>query len=180
MINLIPPHARKQVRLEYWIRVVSLWMMLVSTALIAVGFLLVPSIVLMKNQMMVYSDEYNIADAQNETYTQLQLDVTLLNTLAKVLIENKTPILFSQLISGIKNHIDDNIFLTSISSSRNEEGKIENIEISGNANSRKSLVEFRDNLELDPMFESVYLPISNLAKDKYVTFSLQIVINNNL
>jgi len=48
--------------------------------------------------------------------------------------------------------------------------------ISGSATNRDTLLLFKKNLESMPGFEGVDLPVSNLAKEKDLTFSLKIFI----
>jgi hypothetical protein len=177
MINLLPPHAQKKVQIEYWIRVCSVWIFLLGVACIIVGSLLVPSLVLVQSQLKVYSGEYQNASSQNDLYENLEQEVRVANDTAAHLVSSDKNVLFSSLISEVEEVADRTVLIKSISLSRTKE-LVESIQISGEAVSRSALVEFRDELESSPLFISAALPLSNLAKDKDVPFSITIVINN--
>lgn len=179
MINLLPPNAREQVRIEYWVRVCSVWIFLIGLAFIIISILLVPSLILVQSQLTVYDGVYQNANSQNNVYEDLEKDVRVANGVAEQLVNSGSGSLFSDLISEVEKITENTVALTSIVFSRKEE-KVESIQITGDASSRSSLVQFRDELEASFLFESAALPLSNLAKDKDVPFSITIVINNEL
>ena len=47
--------------------------------------------------------------------------------------------------------------------------------ISGDATTRQALADFRDRLLRQPEISDVVLPISNLAKDRDIKFSISVV-----
>jgi len=179
MINLLPPNARKQVQIEYWVRVSSVWILLLGLAFIMISFLLVPSLILVQSQLAVYDGEYQNASSQNDVYENLEQEVRVANGIAAQLINSDTDALFSALLSEVENIAGTSVVLEAISFSR-VEGKVESIQITGDAPSRATLVQFRDSLEESSLFESAALPLSNLAKDKDVPFSITILVSNQL
>jgi len=71
------------------------------------------------------------------------------------------------------------VYLNNFSVKRNlsaEDGLI-SLSIDGEASTRKQLLEFTDILKNDPRFKNVNLPISVLAKEKDIIFSLSFVLN---
>ena len=180
MINLIPPHARKQVKVEYWIRVFSVWILLITAACTMFGLLLIPSIVLIQSQLHVYDGAYQTANDQNNIYEQLEQDVRIANEVAQQLSSIETFPLFTTVISDLESVAKDRVTLSSVSFTRNEEDVVEQIQIVGTANSRSLLVQFRDALESHVSFDSAELPLSSLAKDKDVPFSITILVSSNI
>jgi len=64
MINLIPPAARRAVTIEYWTRVVIIWLCLFLLAVIIIAVLQLPSYVLIKSQLRAYEIDYLNAKSQ--------------------------------------------------------------------------------------------------------------------
>jgi len=176
MINLIPPHARQQVKFEYWIRVVSVWVLLVATALFIVGFLLVPSYVLIQSQLAASSVQYEEAVAGGASYAELEAAVTTANKNAAKLLSGGGSLLFTSILDELELVTDASISLTSIDIKRTESNTIESMSVRGVADSRIDLVAYRDAIEAHNFFTSAELPIENLAKDKDVPFNITVVL----
>ena len=180
MINLIPPHARKQVRIEYWVRVISVWVLLVTSAFVIIGLLLIPSLVLVRSQLQVYDGAYQTASDQNDVYKSLEKEVRDANNIAQQLMSTEGTPLFTELIEDVENIAKGKVTIQSISFQRNEQGIVEKINIMGNSESRVLLVAFRNAIEQHDAFSSAELPLSNLAKDKDIPFSIEIVVDNSV
>lgn len=179
MINLIPAHARKQVKIEYWVRVVSVWLLLLTFAVVITAALMVPSLALIRSQLLASGGMYQSVSERNDVYTHLETEVSSANTIAQKLVSLDNETLFSNLIAELQGLMGVHVQIQSISFARTE-GKIESITISGDASSRAALVQFRDSIESHRFFDSAELPLSNLAKDKDVPFSITIVTSNAL
>ena len=89
MINLIPPHARKQVKIEYWVRAVSVWILLAAAGLIIFAVLLVPSYVLINAQRNAYEASYAEAAANDASYKELEASVQQANDHAAKLMTQR-------------------------------------------------------------------------------------------
>ena len=72
------------------------------------------------------------------------------------------------------NYKPSTIILTGLVYQKESEDKA-TFTISGVADSREDLLVFSVNLERDVLFDDVELPVSNLAKDKDIKFTLTIV-----
>ncbi len=177
MINLIPPAAKKQVKIEYSIRTLSMLLVLFATALAIIGLLLVPTYVLIHSQLVTYEAQYNEVSELTNSYEDLEKAVTVTNVISTALLTSGSELLFSELITEIKVLAIENAHLESFTMLRSE-GVITELRVSGEADSRASLVAFRDALEDHSLFESAALPLSNLAKDVNIPFSISIVMAN--
>ncbi|MFT7507785.1 MAG: hypothetical protein ACI92I_000953 [Acidimicrobiales bacterium] len=174
MINLIPPHAKKQVKTEYWVRVFSVWGLLAAIACLIIVLLLIPTYVLVRAELKVYEGLYQTASIQNDSYGELEHEVGIANEIAVRLSSIKSQITVMELIEVIEDAARGNVEITNISLVRTE-GKIGSISVAGEAYSRETLSGFRNTLEDHEFFNSVKLPISNLAKDKDVPFNIEII-----
>ena len=67
MINLIPPHARKAITREYWIRVVTVWMFLATFALMVIVALQIPTYVLINSLDAVLEGQFSDARTRQVT-----------------------------------------------------------------------------------------------------------------
>lgn len=177
MINLIPPQARKNVKIEYWTRVVSVWFLLLTFAVFISGTLLVPSLISINSQLSINGSIYQVANDQNNVYEDLEKSVSRANSVAQRLVSLDNETSFTQLIFDLESVTGSLVEIKSVSFERTE-GKVEAIKVTGSAVSRSALVEFRDALESHETFGSVELPLSNLAKDKDVPFNIVISVRN--
>jgi len=179
MINLIPTHARKDVKTEYWVRVVTVWLFLLAAAAGIVGLLLFPSYMLVQSGLSIFEDTYQDISQQNESYETLREEVRVGNGVANHIGRTEVTPVFIMIINELESLANTNVSLASYSFARTE-GKVESISITGSAPSRASLAQFRDVLESHEFFDSAELPISNLAKDKDIPFNITIITSNVL
>lgn len=174
MINLIPPDAQKQVKSEYWIRVVSVWMILVGSAFLLVTILLTPVYVLINGQLESFLYEYNQANSESQSFVESETEITEINKIATLLANADEEVTFSNIIIKIEQLASSDIQIENFTLSR-KGGEISPIVVSGQAGSRFALTEFKDAIEASRIFKSVSLPLSNLAKDTDITFSITII-----
>jgi Tfp pilus assembly protein PilN len=173
MTNLIPPNARKQVKREYWIRAISVWFFLLGFACITIAILNAPVYVLVKNQLSSYQSEYNEASSTMQSFELFEKDIKDALTVGKLLIAVEADESLTSVIEELDTLAGEGIDITHYALSR-VDGKINTITLSGEAVSRVSLSDFRTRLETTPKFATAKLPLSNLAKDKDIPFSITI------
>lgn len=172
MINLIPPHARRKVTQEYWTRTVTVWLYLLGIAFVCTAILFVPAYVLVKSQLAVYGEAYQTASADNEQFTVSKTAITTANETALLLAtDNVTD--FSVFMDAIQLSASANIIVTTVTMDR-VGTDIKPIAVSGVAANRISLANFRDALEAHEYFVTANLPLSNLAKDADITFTITV------
>ena len=174
MINLIPPNAQKQVKREYWVRVAGVWGILVATAFTIVALLYVPAYVLVKSKLSAYESIYQLANVRNESFVESEKEVTEAMTIARLLVGKNDSVSYTELIQIFNNLAGKNVSITNLHVAQTD-GIFSSISISGVAQSRTSLVAFRDALEAHKLFESAELPLSNLAKEYDIPFSINVI-----
>lgn len=174
MINLIPPSAQEQVKREYWVRVISVWMTLIATGCVVVAVLNIPVYVLVRSQLDAFLVEYKQANLESESFKESEQAVIQANQVAALLAQHDD----TQLLSGIVDELDaltgQGIRITDFTISRSMEGGLAPITIKGTAASRLDLTNFRDAIESHPLFSNAELPLSNLAKDRDIEFTITI------
>lgn len=174
MINLIPPDARREISLEYWIRVVSVWMVLIGLALLMIALLKVPTLVLVRTQLNVFSSAYTEAKELNDSLQKAKAEIAYANDVAYLLSGESNTSVFVSIIEDLNSLSGSNVVISNFIIEQDETG-ISNIHIVGNAATRISLARFSDDVEAHPLFLKADVPLSNLAKDKDINFSITIV-----
>jgi hypothetical protein len=176
MINLIPFDAQKQVVREYWVRVVSVGMFLLGSGFLIVALLNAPVYVLVRSQLSSYLSEYNEASNQSDSFKAAQAQISQTNDMALLLSKSSASTPFSSVMSKLESLTGNEITIDSYKFTR-KNALIDSIEITGMARSRVALSKFKDDLQNDKEFQKVDLPLSNLAKDKDIPFTIMITPN---
>lgn len=175
MINLIPQTAKKKLRVEYWVRVVTVWFLLWSIALLVGALLLLPSYVLIGSQVTAYETSAAEAFEKVANHENTTDGLIAASRQAKMAVdEAEQPVLSSYvtLFEGLQDHT---IQLNSIKLSRESNG-VGPVILSGLADDRLALSSFRDRLLEEELVETADLPISNLTQDKDIPFNLTVVL----
>ncbi|MEN9920843.1 MAG: hypothetical protein RL538_736 [Candidatus Parcubacteria bacterium] len=175
MINLIPPEAKKRVTKEYWLRVVSVWSLSGTMALIASICILVPAYVLITIQISANEGVSQAASEKVAEFESVTKELSVANQKAKAVLENNRFEPVSPLVAMVRAHESAEVRVSQITVSRTKDG-FAPIVVAGEADSRQALAAFRDRLLNEPNVSGVDLPISNLAKDKEIQFSLTITV----
>ncbi len=177
MANLLPQKGKRAVTVEYWTRVAVVWMFLLSGALLAVAILMVPTYVLITAQYEALSVRFNSMREQQETFAAFEKEVEAANTLARYVDQNDRTRSASALVDEIEAMSGETILITHYSFSQTESA-IESVTIGGVAADRAALAAFRDALASDERFASAVLPISTLAADRDVPFSIVLTLHD--
>jgi hypothetical protein len=175
MINLIPPAAKKSITVEYWLRVISVWFFTTSVALVLGAVLMIPAYVLINLQVAAYSDSAASATQKLATLKDVSSDLNVANQQAKALIDGLRYDQLSDYVALFRGLESSEIALSQINLSRTKDG-VAPIQLSGTATDRQALAHFRDNLLSQDGVDSVDLPISNLAKDKDISFTITVTM----
>ncbi len=176
MTNLIPPRAKKKLVLEYWTRAVSTWLSLWSVALVAGIFILLPAYVLIGSQVEVHKASAAKASEKVQNYSNTSRDLVRASQQAKLVIDETAKPAMSEFISLFESLQGEEISLTALSLGFGSEGK-QLVTLAGIADNRQALATFRDQISAEEMVDSVNLPLSNLARDKDITFEIVISLN---
>lgn len=176
MINLIPSAAKKRIVMEYWVRVSSVWLMLWAFALLCGASLIYPTYTLISSQVEVFETSAAEASKKVQDYQAASTALVRSSQEARAIMNQESVVPFSSYISLVEGLRGANIELSQIRMSRSD-GELSPVVLTGLAADRQSLASFRDRLLEQPNIESVDLPISNLARDRDISFTITVVIS---
>ena len=177
MINLIPVPAKKTVKIEYWLRVITSWSLLWAFALVLCVGIIVPAYALITIQVAAYEDTARIAEESVQDYEIVSRALTDASRQAVFVLNNDEKEPMHEYIALFKSLEGSEITIAELSVKRSEQG-IAPVVISGEAADREQLAAFRDRLLAEEGIVEVDLPISNLAKDRDIQFTLTVTMNN--
>jgi Mg2+ and Co2+ transporter CorA len=173
MINLIPPVAKKRVVTEYWARTISLWAFLGGTALLLMATLFVPlNIYVINQETYLATILANNESVQNNHEDNVALLVRA-NQQAALLLQTKREYTTHEILPLLAELAGEMIELEEVTINQTKDPVLF---VNGIAETRQSLVEFRDELEKYEDFLTVVLPIGNLIKDSEAPFSITITL----
>lgn len=173
MINLLPSEGKKKVIISYWMRVVSVYFMLVGIAFLVVGALLLPTYFYISFQTTALGGGEEAGGEGVLNFKELEAEIDLANDLSAVLTETPMYIDVSEVISEIQSFAGSKITIQTIAIEK--DGQIvSSVVVTGRAADRASLVAFRDDAEANRLFTEINLPLSNLAEDQDIPFSLSL------
>ncbi len=176
MTNLLPQSEQSLIKKEYkYRRLVVMILLLVGAVVVSSGFLF-PSLILSNIKLSTISDAAEKARISNEQQTKDSSSGAVLKT-----TENKLALLkskdsetaFTYLVDLITENKSPDIRIKDISYERSDDGNGK-IVVSGLSKNRESLTVFSNQMQAISIFKAVDLPVSNFAKDKDISFSMQI------
>lgn len=174
MINLIPPTAKQAVVKEYWRRVGVTWMVLAGVACLIGAALLFPPYVLINSQVAVHSTDASEAAAKIENYDAVSAELTQASRLAFWLEAAAAVEPLHRYIELVQSLAQGGITISKVEIRRTTDQAIDVITVTGQADDRRSLAAYRDRLLKEPSVAQVDLPLSNLASDRNIQFSLTV------
>ncbi len=172
MANLIPLEAQRGVQKEYWVRVLVVWCMLVAFGLLLITILMVPVYILIESQTSAYATLYSEATIQSDQIASLEAVINESNTVAEKLVENTDDTKVSEYITDITDRTNQGVQVTNFAYT----GGATSIGIGGTAKTRANLAAFKTALEESEKFERVELPISSLASERDIDFSMELIL----
>jgi len=176
MINLLPPQARKAVTREYWLRVVTVWALLLAVGCIACGLLLMPSYVLLQAHLAAVTTEAGALENAGGDAFEAEARIKEANLLAEELADNSATVTLSGIIMSIDQaRKSASITLNAYAVERTTEG-LETVHVQGVARTREALLAFQEALEAEPLFETATVPIANLVRGTNLPFAMTITL----
>ncbi len=171
MFTLLSPIQKKQLMRQYRLRLFSVVVLFASLIFIISAVLLLPSYLtlkLEKSRLITTNDllTEEIRKQGDKGLAQTLREIRAMSTLAAI---DNTEI-FKALGSVLEARTPD-IKFQSVKYKRGD-AEQSTLTLTGTAAKRTDLTELRDKLKKDPLFASVELPISNLAKETNVEFTI--------
>ncbi|MDD5721006.1 MAG: hypothetical protein PHT16_00970 [Candidatus Pacebacteria bacterium] len=177
MINLIPKEEKKEKVIDFYFRLVILFIAMLDFCILVAFFSLLPSYFISSVKHSLTSarlenQKLEPLPLQGEDSLVLLKDINNKITLVEKFEKNKFP-LSVKVINAILLNKRPDIKITEISYENNGTSE-KKISITGVAPSREVLLLFREALENSSSFKNVNLPISNFVKGSNINFNLSL------
>jgi hypothetical protein len=137
--------------------------------------LLIPSYVLVESQLNALTTETSEDRENIKEFRAAEDTVRTANAVAGRLARGQVRTTGTEIIETIDTLSGSGVTVRTFNFSR-EEGSVKQVEIAGSAITREALASFKEDLERSPLFETALVPISNLARDVDLPFSISITI----
>ncbi len=182
MLDFLLKKEKQAIKKEYLFRFINILLLAMSAVLIF-GFTIKSNtfFLLQKQNAEISEKINNFKNTENVVkYDELQrVNENIGRQLKNFDSRNLN---YYTLINFIEESAPDGVIVNTLSINKSvtttgEETKYD-VKISGNAESRNKLVSFINRLKSENLFEDVNLPLSSLASDSDIKFTLDLIINN--
>ena len=154
-------------------RVISVWFLVWAAVLFMGAAAFLPAYVLIGSQVKTYEQSAQKAIEKVAVYENVSVALVQASQEARVVIDEMALPRLSSYINRIEGLQSEGIIINEMRLNR-VDGGVAPIIIQGVAQDRQTLADFRDRLQADSLVKEVELPISNLAQDKDILFTLTI------
>jgi hypothetical protein len=137
-----------------------------------VASLLLPTYVLLEGELTGLREEVAANTASANTFDTNTTALTAAVAQARLLIETKSVTPFTLYEAQLTAVAGEAVKLSSIEFIR--EATTTRVTLSGVADTRIALANFKDNLEAEPLFGNVVLPIASLIRDRDLEFIMTV------
>lgn len=176
MTNLLPQHARRSVIIEYWIRVGTVWSVMLTFGFLALSVLLLPTYRVIQSERGVVGDRQDIIFAEPAANTEGSVQIVEeTNVLARELVQKTVLVTLSEIIAAVNTAAIDGVHIRSYDVTRNGTA-VQSLQIQGVASTREVLAAFKTSLENQALFASAEVPIGDLVRDTNLPFVITIDI----
>jgi hypothetical protein len=172
MLNLLKREKRYMIRAEYLGRLTNIFIFILVLACIYYGVLLMANGFLIRFEKKVIEDEVvNISLSSSQKDLQ-SYEEALKHLESEYNFFSKEIIFPTDFISLIDNKKISGVNLTAINFQKKNNENESRLEIIGVAQNRDILIKYANSFKTDPVFQNVNVPISSLAKNNEIPFSL--------
>lgn len=175
--TLLPEKEIKTLKREYRLRLFIFFFFFMSCAVLVGIASIIPAFLLSFSQE---KDALNHVKAIEKSRKEKGIDSIVKelsggSVILKKLNDNSNGRIYSKMIFQIINDKPNGLTINSfdIASTKNATSSIV-VVIQGKAPTRELLVNFKDKLESDPLVTKVELPVSDLAKNKDISYSMKV------
>ena len=176
MINLLPPFQKQTAKREYHFRLGAAYILLLSISIVIGVVLLLPSYFFANTKDSIAKQELEALQISSESTEREAINKELLETkerLQELTKEDTREPLFS-VIDIVAANSGAAVNITNVSYVRAKSKEAASITVGGRAETRDSLLAFKQGLESEEFFNEVVLPVSSLASDENIQFNIEI------
>jgi len=173
MVNLLPQQIQRKLARQYYVRLGTVFFLLLAVAIFIGGVLLIPSYFASQNSADSYEryrDALEGAVGLKER-EHVSDDIAQLRERVRIMDDYAKSAFTVDFIDALGDKVHTGINVYSISFSRNEGGA--EVAIEGEARTRQDLLSFVELLRESAAFTQVTLPVSQLVVDINPSFSIK-------
>lgn len=175
MINLLPLEEKKKIHRDYVLRLFTVVLNIISASALIGIVTLFPSYFISDLEKRAAVDQ---AELVRETNDDGEENVALVLKEAQQKLEILSPeyekVSIRTIFDTTISYKPSTVALTGLIYQKDDKGNIKII-INGVADRRDDLLMFSQDLKKDALFDDVELPVSNLAKDRNIKFTLTVI-----
>ncbi len=179
MINLIPPIGEAILKRDYLLRVGSTAGFLMGSVFLVLAGSLIPTYVLTSSQIQEYETKLSGTEDVAQAYTDAENEVESSKILLTQLKTPEPAYLTSNLIKDVESMAPAGVVFKSFHTNTNERTG-DTFIVQGTASTREVLIQFKNGLKTIQRFEKAEVPISDLARDIDLPFSMTITLKKTL
>jgi len=177
MSNLLPQEGRKKIYKEYWMRVFSVWALLLAGALVTVSILFFPTYILLSARVAsINTNEENEQASTSVSYRDVKKMINEANTYATQLDTQSTHFDIAEIIAQLDKESSPEILVTGVSLVVAEGEENTQLQVRGVAQKRDDLAKYVERLKGNPYFSEAKVPVADLAQAKDSHFTATIVV----
>lgn len=177
MRNLLLQQDKKIVKREYKLRIAIIVSVFVFFSMLIAVVLLIPSYVISVYKSETARTHAGIIKKKIEKREQGEFGLILNQTQSKIelLHTQRNQDTLTKIFKNILEEKSNGIKIDKLSYKKEDKDNFYKITILGKASGREELLQFKINLEKKAGFFEAMLPISNLASDKDINFSITVL-----
>jgi len=178
MRNLLLEKDKKKIRQEYAIRLAAVALLFAFVAVLLGSIFLLPSFFLSNAKKQAMEERRDIIEQSIAVREQEASLTTLTDANEKLLLLSppSDTVSLLELLTVVVEAQPSGISIREFFyTARNSDDGNNELRLSGVAERRENLLAFQNALRKKPIFSSVTLPVSNLAADQNISFSLNLI-----
>lgn len=175
MVNLLPQEDKNHVRRQYLLRVAVIGLVLLSIAT-AIGIILLsPSYLLseVREKSALQQTKLLEQSIAFQRKSGAQAEVSATKDRIRILRAGKVEVYVEEILNAALASRPDGVALTSFFYDSKKDPAT--LTVRGIAVSRESIIELVENLEAQALFTTAKLPVSDLAKDTDIPFTITVI-----
>ncbi len=180
MINLLPPKEKKEIRQEETFRLVLILGIIFLIFLICFSLILTSINIILSGEAEAQRIIYEQREEEFETpqMQTLQRDFTSFNqTISQLDSFYQNQINLTEVLEKISQTLPQGAYLTNLIISSKKERELD-CSLIGFSPTRKTLLEFKANLEVEESFKEVSFPPTNWVEPKNIDFTVNFETKN--
>jgi uncharacterized membrane protein YciS (DUF1049 family) len=176
MINLIPHIGYEHVRKERRYRIFAVCAFLFSAVFIVCAIARIPTYILIRAQVQGFMREIQAQDEKVASVKQFEGEIERTHAILSQLKNATATIPASQAIQAVEAIATEGIRFKGFGVNEPDKKGVTTMHVQGTADTRIELAQFKSALEKSTLFEKAEIPLSDLAREQNLSFSVAITL----